>query len=191
MLSIILADEEKNLEANYNKAKEIVKYIFKLFKNKNVIFTDNVNEKEYYEKDYGKVINVDNAKLGEINILTKGISNKLAKKKSIICIDIDFDKYVIIEKETILAEEVSKYPTVELDYTITLTNNKKYSDLLIILNNFKSNLVKKYKLVSIYENKYTIRYILGSNNKTLEQKDIQNFKDRFINHLKENGLDLI
>lgn len=191
VLSIILADEEKNLEANYNKAKEIVKYIFKLFKNKNVIFTDNVNEKEYYEKDYGKVINVDNAKLGEINILTKGISNKLAKKKSIICIDIDFDKYVIIEKETILAEEVSKYPTVELDYTITLTNNKKYSDLLIILNNFKSNLVKKYKLVSIYENKYTIRYILGSNNKTLEQKDIQNFKDRFINHLKENGLDLI
>ena len=42
-----------------------------------------------------------------------------------------------------------------------------------------------------YENKYTIRYILGSNTKTLEQKDLTNFKDRFIEHIKNNNLSII
>lgn len=190
MLSIILADEEKMLENNFNKAKEIVKYIFKIFKNKEVTFTNNVNESEYYDQNYGKVINVGKEKLGEINILNKGITNKISKKKSIICIDIDFDKYVNIEKSDILATEVSKYPEVLLDYTIILPNDKLYQDLKEILDNFKSNLIKKYSLVSIYENKYTIRYILGSNNKTLEQKDIGGFKERFIKHLNENNLNI-
>ena len=40
------------------------------------------------------------------------------------------------------------------------------------------------------KNKYTIRYILGSNNKTLEQKDITTFKERFIKHLNENNLNI-
>ena len=180
VLSIILADEEKMLESNYNKAKEIVKYIFKVLKNKDVTFTNNVNELEYYDSSFGKVINVNNEKLGEINILNKGITNKISKKKSIICIDIDFDKYVNIQKEDILAIEVSKYPTVQLDYTIILSDGKKYQDLKEILDTFKSNLIKKYSLVSIYENKYTIRYILGSNNKTLEQKDITTLKDALL-----------
>src|SRR5699024_396843 len=111
-----------------------------------VTLTNNVNELEYYDSSFGKVINVNNEKLGEINILNKGITNKISKKNSIICIDLDFDKYVNIQKEDILAIEVSKYPTVQLDYTIILPDDKKYQDLKDILNNFKSNLIKKYSL---------------------------------------------
>ena len=36
-----------------------------------------------------------------------------------------------------------------------------------------------------------IRYTLGSDFKTLEQKDLQTFKDRFIKHIKDNGLKII
>lgn len=38
VLSVILADEEKNLEAIYSKAKMVVKYLFKIVKNKSVQF---------------------------------------------------------------------------------------------------------------------------------------------------------
>ena len=87
-------------------------------------------------------------------------------------------------------EEISKYPEVELDYTIIL-NNKKYADLKEILEKFPSKLIKNYKLIEVYENKYLIRYTLGSNNKTLEQKDLQTFQERFIKHIKESGLNII
>ena len=59
------------------------------------------------------------------------------------------------------------------------------------MSKFKSNLIKSYSLISTYENKYTIRYTLGSNTKTLEQKDLSSFKDRFIEHIKNNDLAIV
>ena len=104
-------------------------------------------------------------------------------------IDIDFDIYVNLDKDNKLAQEISKYPTVSLDYTIKLNNNK-YAYLDNILKEFRSNLIKSYELKDVYQNKYTIRYILGSNNKTLEQKDLQLFKDRLYEHLKKYDLEV-
>ncbi len=190
ILSIILTDNEKNLEHIYNEAKKIVKYLFKILKNKEVVFTNNINEYSYYTDNLGKNIVVDNNKIGELNVLNKIYTNKLSKKKAIVTVDIDFDKYINIKKEKILAEEISKYPTVELDYTI-IVNNEKYEYIKQVLASFPSKLIKNYKLIEVYENKYLIRYTLGSNAKTLEQKELQTFKERFIKHIKDNSLNIL
>lgn len=190
VLSIILANEEKQLENVYNKAKDVVKYLFKIVKGKNINFTNNVNEKKYYDEALGKNIMLDNSKYGEINVLNKSLTNKLSKKKCVVTIDIDFDTFVKLEKECKLAKETSKYPTVTLDYTIIL-NEKKYSDLKTCLDEFKSKPIKSCELLGVYENKYTIRYILGNDNRTLEQKDLQTFKERFISYIKENNFEII
>lgn len=190
VLSIILTDVEKNLEKGYIEAKKIVKYLFKMLKNKEVTLSDNINEKAYYDDKLGKIIKLDNTRIGTLNVLNRSCTNKLSKRKYVITIDIDFDKYINISKEEILAKEVSKYPEVELDYTI-IVEDKKYADLKEILDKFISNLIRNYKLVEVYENKYLIRYTLGSNSKTLEQKELQTFKERFIKHVKESGLNIL
>ena len=125
-----------------------------------------------------------------LNVLNKNCTNKLSKKKAIVTIDIDFDLYCKLNKEKMLAKEISKYPEVVLDYTIIL-ENKKYKDLEEVLKTFLSKLIKNYQLLEVYENKYTVRYTLGSDYKTLEQKDLQTFQERFIKHLKENDLKII
>ncbi len=190
MLSIILADHEKNLESIYLEAKKIVKYIFRVLKNKEVTFTENVNELAYYDESLGKIINVDNNRIGVLNVLKKTCTNKLSKKKCVVTVAIDFDKYVALKEEEMVAKEISKYPEVELDYTIIL-ENKKYKDLKEVLDTFMSKLIRSYRLVEVYENKYLIRYTLGSDNKTLEQKELQTFKERFIKHIKDHGLNII
>ena len=190
VLSIILADHEKNLENMYLEAKSVVKYLFKVLKNKEVTFTENVNELDYYDDSLGKIINVDNNRIGVLNVLKKTCTNKLSKKKCIVTVDIDFDKYVALKEEKMVAKEISKYPEVELDYTIIL-ENKKYKDLKEVLDTFMSKLIRSYRLVEVYENKYLIRYTLGSDNKTLEQKELQTFKERFIKHIKDHGLNII
>ena len=190
-LSIILVDDEKNIENIYMNMKAIVKYLFKNLKNKNVTFVDNINERNYYEDTLGKKVIIDDDVIGELNVLTKRVTNKIGKKKAIVCTELDFDKYVDIEKNKIIAKDISKYPTVELDYTIIMPDNKKYIELLEVLKAFKSNLIQSYNLLGTYENKYTIRYIIGSDHKTLDQKDLSNFKERFIEHIRNNGLSII
>lgn len=190
VLSIILTDSEKSLEKVYGKAKDIVKYLFKIIKDKEVVFTNNVNEKSYYDDILGKNIMLDNEKLGEINVLNKTLTNKLSKKKCVVTIDINFDLFVNLKKETRLAKEISKYPVVTLDYTI-IANDQKYRDLKMVLEVFMSKLIKSCELLGVYENKYTIRYVLGNDNRTLEQKDLQTFKDRFISHIKNNNFEII
>ena len=189
-LSIILTDNEKNLEKIYNEAKEVIKYLFKVLKNKNITFTNNINELSYYDNKLGKIININNSKIGVLNVLNKACTNKLSKKKAIVTVEIDFDKYVNLLKEETISKEISKYPEVQLDYTIIL-ENKKYEDLENVLNLFVNKLIKKHYLVDVYENKYLIRYIVGSNNKTLEQKDLQSFQEKFINHIKNHGLTIL
>lgn len=190
VLSIILANEEKNIETEYNKAKSIVTYLFKSLKNQKIEIINNINEEKYYDRNLGKTIIVDNVKYGEINVLNKIYTNKLAKKKVIITIDIDFDKFVSLEKLDKKEIVISKYPSVELDYTVILPNESKYIDLKEVLNEFHSNLINKVELMDIYENKYTIKYTLGSDHKTLEQKDLQTFKERFIKHIKDHGFNI-
>ena len=78
-------------------------------------------------------------------------------------------------------------PTVM--YCIAFTTTTEWRQK--VLKTFLSKLIRSYRLVDVYENKYLIRYTLGSDFKTLEQKDLQTFKERFIRHIKENGLNII
>ena len=190
-LSIILTDDEKNLEATYNEAKQIAKYLFKVLKHVDVTLVNSKNVDALYDKNISKDILVNDSNYGKILVLNKKYASKIAKKKVIIAIEVDIDKYLELPKENIITKEVSKYPTVNLDYTIILNKDTKYIDLESILKEFKSNLILNYCLVGTYENKYTIRYTLGSQTKTLETKDLQTFKDRFIEHIKNNNLEIM
>ena len=191
ILSIIIADSNKELEQNYNLTKSIVKYLFKILKGKNVDIIKNNKTEIYYNQDLSKLITIDDSSYGTINVLNTDITNKLSKKKQVICIDIDFDKFIELNKETIIASNISKYPTVELDYTIIAPSDIKYSYIKETLEKYKNDFIQNYKLIGTYENKYTIKYTIGSNTKTLEQKELQGFKDSLIQFLKDNNLSII
>ena len=186
VLSIILGDEEKNLEDVYFKAKAVVQYLFSIIKNQKVSFKELNQELSYYDNNLAKSIMINDKKYGELNVLNRGCTNKISKKKCIVMVDIDFDLFYDLEKINVLSKEISKYPIVTLDYTIV--SNEKYGYLKTILDNFKSNLIQKWELLDVYQNKYTIRYILGSNQKTLEQKELENFQNRILHFFEENGL---
>ena len=103
-------------------------------------------------------------------------------------------KYVNVPVKEILYENISKYPTVTLDYTITTPKEYKYEDLLKVLKSFNNKYIKEHNLVDVYEDekekKYTIRYIIGSEEKTLETKDLEKFKTKFMEHITKNSLEI-
>ena len=193
-LSIMLVDNNEKIEQIYNEAKSIILTILKTFKNKKVIFNSS-NSYDYYNKDLTKEIIVDNIKIGKLAVFNRKITNVINKKKCFVTINIDFDNYVKIEKDNILYKEISKYPSVELDYTLIVKKDMKFKDLDEILEKFTSPIIMSRKLVDIYENenekKISIRYVVGSHEKTLEGEELQSFKNEFIKFIKNNDINII
>ena len=71
----------------------------------------------------------------------------------------------------------------------------KFKDLDEILEKFTSPIIVSRKLVDIYENenekKISIRYVVGSHEKTLEGEELQSFKNEFIKFIKNNNINII
>ena len=189
-LSIILADDHSNLENNYNLAKKIIQELFKNQKNSEICFKDYECE-SYNRSEFAKEIILNDESYGTLNVS----KTTLGKKKSAVCVNIDIDKFLLLEKRDNIMKTISKYPTVSLDYTIVVDNNTKYDDIKEIIDGFENIFIIDYKLKDLYKDKdkskYTIRYNIGSKDKTLEQFELNAFKERFISYIKSNNLEII
>ena len=193
-LSILLTSDTNNLKSAYNQAKDIVYSLINSFKNQKPIYTFGKSN-EYYNNDLTQDIIVNNFNIGQIKVFNRSISNKINKKKSFVVIDLNFDEFIKLEKVEPLYQDVSKYPTTTLDYTIISKRGEYYSEFDKIINNFTSPLIIKRELIDIYlEDNYkkiTIRYIVGSKEKTLTNEELQNFKEEFIKFINKNDLSII
>lgn len=191
-LSIMLVKNNDNLKTGYYQMKDYVNSLFKSFKNTNIKFITLDEKEEYYNRDLTLGILANGDLLGYITVFNKKVSSAISKKKSFICADIDFDKYCNLPKETYIYKEVSKYPQTTLDYTIITKRGTFYKDLEDILEGFTSPIINKRELIDIYldgdTKKVTIRYTVGSLEKTLTSEELTDFKNKFIEYLEKNNL---
>ncbi|MDD4187986.1 MAG: phenylalanine--tRNA ligase subunit beta [Bacilli bacterium] len=194
MLSILLNCEKDKLKFTFNKAKEIAKNIFREIKNMDLIFEFGKSH-EYYNQDLTLNLIVNNKIIGQIKPFTRSIANKISKKDSFVILEINFEEFINLKLEKPDYQEVSKYPTTELDYTIITKRGQYYNKLEEILEKFTSPIIIKRELLDIYleetNKKVTIRYTVGSYEKTLTNDELQNFKEEFIKFLHQNELDII
>ena len=193
-LSILLADDESKMMNLYYEAKKIVVSLFKSLKHIKVDFKKG-RMFDYYDENLSNEILIHKNVLGYVHVFNGECTRYIGKKKALVVIDIDFDMYVSLDVQEILYENVSKYPNVTLDYTILTSKDFKYEELLKVLKPFNNKYVKEYRLVGTYEDKevkkYTMRYVLGSEEKTLETKEIDKFKEKFMEHIAKNGLEIL
>ncbi len=194
VLSYILSDDQSNIADVYNLAKEILIKIALIFKNKNLAFKA-TNIDCLYDQNLSCEVLVDELKIGYLKVISSNYASKVAKKKCFIAGEINLDVFSKIEKEKLLYKPVSKYQEVTLDYSIVMNKEDKYIKLANILDNYNNPLIKEYELVDKYDSskdiRYTIRYRLVSTEKTLDQKDLDEFKESFIKYLKANDLEIV
>jgi len=193
-LSIMLVKNVDNLKVGYYQIKDYIYNLFKSLKNIEVKF-ELLEKEEYYNKDLTLGIIANNDLIGYITVFNRQVSNAVSKKKTFICADIDFDKYVELENNLYLYQEVSKFPTTTLDYTIITQRGIFYQKLEEVLDKFISPIIIKRELRDIYldgdTKKVTIRYTVGSNEKTLTSEELEDFKNKFIEYLNNNDLNII
>lgn len=193
-LGIMLVDDYENLKKQYNYAKKLLADLFVITKNKNIGF-ELANASNYYNSELTQNIIIDNMIIGQLKVFNRNLSNKINKKKIFVAIDIDFEQLINIKPAVKKYQTVSKYPTTSLDYTILTERGTYYKDLEKVLNTFQNSYIISRSLIDIYLDKevkkVTIRYNVGSMNKTLSANELHEFKESFINFLNKNNYGII
>ena len=166
--------------------------------NTKINFVDKAQSNYYHPINSTGIALSDGTVIGEMGIAHPQVKNDICPKHNLVMLELDFEK--LCNAETIKYErtKVSKYQSVDLDFTFLVPNTVNYAQLENIISTFKTKLMMTYSLKDIYENKlimtnaksYTFNFVIGSMDRTLEAKDIEKFSNNLIRHFAENGINL-
>ena len=108
--------------------------------------------------------------------------------------EILWDNYLLNFKNNFSFTKISKFPEVKRDLSIILSKNQKFSEIASLIDQNRKKIIKNYSLYNMYEgdkigkNKiaYALRFVLHDENKTLEDKTINNIMENLIFRLEKD-----
>lgn len=131
---------------------------------------------------------IDGKNVGYISKLHPSVCEDYDLSDTFIA-QIDFDA---IKDETLKASSYSKYQSSIKDLSIIADKNLEYSKIKQAINSINNSLIKQYNLIDRYSDEklgnsesLTIRFTLQSDEKTLEDEDINQVINSILDVLKE------
>ena len=142
------------------------------------------------------IIRMKDNECGFIGTVHPSFSRVLDKKVNIGLLQIDMDS-LLYSKPDIKFEQYPPYPVTELDFSIMKPMSESFDEFRKQLNKFNNQLIINKRIVYVYESNdlgefqsVTVRYMLGSNDRTLTGEDIEGFQSAFIKYIEECGYSL-
>lgn len=156
-------------------------------------FDDNfIHPVNSYEVKYGDEC------LGYISVLNPRIKDAINKKSNIVVAQINIDMLDKIKYLDIQYEEISKYQTVDFDLSIIVDKNVSYFEIEKVIKDANMQYLKSYSLIDVYENEeklkdkknITIRFNIGSSDKTLTKEEIDEERRNLITNLGKYNMNV-
>ena len=197
VLAIAKTSTKKTDEGLLIELKSMLDSIVKINKNIDLEYVENTTLNDNFIHPVNSfVLKYDNVELGYITVVNPKIRDNINPKSSIVLAELRIDLLSNIENKPITYKEISKYQTVDFDFSIIVDENVKYLDIQNVINNSDLKYLQDYKLVDIYENKeklndkknVTIRFTIGSYDKTLTKEEIDEEREKIISNLDKNGM---
>jgi phenylalanyl-tRNA synthetase beta chain len=131
--------------------------------------------------------------IGKIYKLHPTVANELDVDSDTFICEIDFDK---LEAKTIFANNISKFQSSKRDLSIIAPKELEYKQIKKVINSLNIQQIKQYNLVDIYSDEklgdkesLTIKFVLQSDEKTMEESEINSIMDKILENLdKELGI---
>ena len=197
VLAFALSSVSKTEEDLLFEAKSVIENIAKINKNikldfvENTLFNDNfIHPVNSFAIKYKDIV------LGYVAVVNPKVKDKINKKANIVIAEIKIEKLASIENNPVIFKEISKYQTVDFDFSIIVNKEVKYSHIEKVINESNLEYLQNYTLIDVYENEeklkdkknITIRFTIGSDEKTLTKEDIDNEREKLLLKLKENNM---
>lgn len=177
--------------------KSMIDAIAKINKNVELVYEENAEIKDNYVHPVNSfIIKYNDVELGYIAAVHPKVRDAINPKSNIVLAEIRVDLLAEIEKNEVVYKEISKYQTVDFDFSIVVDKDVKYSDISKVIMDSNLDYLQSYSLVDIYENEeklkgkknVTIRFVIGSYDKTLTKEEIDSEREKLIENLAKNNM---
>ena len=184
--------EEESLE-NAGKSKNIDLFTFGQ-KLTNVIgkfdleASQNVNSKFFHPYQCADIIQ-NNKKIGLISKIHPNVAKDFDISDDTYVAQVNFD---LLKDELVTANSISKFQSSKRDLSIVVPKDFEFRVIKNLIDELKLPNLVQYNLIDIYQDEklqdnesLTIRFVLQSAQKTLEENDINEIMDTLISKLDE------
>ncbi len=192
-LGVVLYSRNESEKDLYFKLRDIIFTIVN--KVKHVIPSFDICENVFsfqHPKNTVK-ISANNKSLGYMNTLHPTVNANIDKKAVIVTAEIDMQILADIATQTISYKEPSKFPGIEIDLSLNVANNTKYSELEYAWSDV-TELLQKVSFIDSYDSgeqkSMTLRFLFSSKEKTLSKSEVQVHVDKILENLSQKGIGL-
>lgn len=177
--------------------KTMIDSIVKINKNIKLDYIDNNSIKENYIHPVNSfVLRYNGKSIGYISAVNPKVRDNINPKANIVVAEVRIDLLSAIEKVPVICNEVSRYQTVEFDFSVIVNSDVKYSQIENVINSSHLNYLQEYNLIDVYENEeklkdkknITIRFKVGAFDKTLTKEEIDVQREKLISNLERNNM---
>ncbi len=197
-LSIVLLSTEKTEKDLYFELKTMLENICSSLMKTKVNYLKGETSNYYHPVNSNVIALLNGEVIGEMGVAHPEIKENICPKHNLACLELDFSKLCEAEEVKLERQKVSKYQSVDLDFTFLIPNGVMYAGLQEIISTYKTKLNMEYSLKDIYVNteqnpdhkSYTFNFVISAMDRTLEAKDIEKFSNNLIEHFKNNGINL-
>ncbi|MGN1420053.1 MAG: phenylalanine--tRNA ligase subunit beta [Eubacterium sp.] len=191
MLAVTLFSKTKSVEALYFELRDMLASLTDDIKHRELEYKPMTASHSYeHPRNLNEIICLGNS-IGRIGIVHPVISKKIDKKASIVFAEIDVKAFAEIENASIVYEEPSKYPGMDIDLSFV---SDKFEPIKRAIEDAKSNLVKKVSVVDTYSDdnakSITTRITFAHPEKTLTREEVMEIVDKVVASLEEKGISL-
>ncbi|MEG1719524.1 MAG: phenylalanine--tRNA ligase subunit beta [Clostridia bacterium] len=198
-LSLLVASKTLSEKEVYYKLKDIISNLTKEIKN--ILPTFDVlsdsNKQNYLHPYNSQDILLEKTDIGFMSMIHPSIKNNIDKKIKIAVAEINLEKLELISKNPIVYNEVSRFPSINIDLSLIVNKSVKYTELSKILNNYNNEFLTGFDFVDIYQDEtlcdsvsITIRFNFNSLNKTLSLEQVEGYKKEIVEMLSKENITL-
>lgn len=167
---------------DYSYVKGVLENIFSMFKIKDVIFEPNA-QRDFLTEQTSAMIKIDDQIIGYIGLLQQGVSTAVDAQGSIVVAELSLVSLVQHMEKFSKYVQSSKFSKVKRDLTYTSSPEITYADLSS--NAFKASPhILSIKVISIFNDKVTVRMEFGYQDKNMNEEEAENE----LNKVKELAL---
>lgn len=132
--------------------------------------------------DYFDLKGIIEALFKELNIIedNNDIAWSIIEKAGIYMTEIDLKLLIQNYKQVPKFQSINPYAVIKLDKTFTLTN--KYNYQIIKNKAFESKILQKIEVISLFENKLTLRFYYSSFSRNITEKEALSELDHLLSN---------